>query len=112
VIDRRLLRESVLDGLRCEAMGIYEVWYHANGFSDEPMSERFAAAEDVVRDLANEGVVTLWIGHWIGPQQEREPLELNRLDAVLRAFRTWVPDAEEPTPWMMLATPPDESEQS
>lgn len=94
------LRASVLSDLGREPMGVYEVWWDANGlYKDWPASKRLAAAEQVVTELIHEGAVTLWRGRWIGPDHERLPIPSADVPHVLRAWSTWVPQEDEVV-WM------------
>jgi hypothetical protein len=94
------LRASVRSDLDREDVGVYEVWWEANGlFPDWPASRRLAAAETVVTELIDEGLVRLWRGRWVGPEEERRAVPSGEVTDVLRAWSTWVPQQDEVV-WM------------
>lgn len=92
-------KAEVVSDLRDDNQGVYEVWWQANTwYPDQLLSARLAIAESVVRDLLREGRITLVRGEWIGPDHVREPVA--DVDAALRDWATWVPQADKSVVWM------------
>jgi hypothetical protein len=72
-----------------DSQGVYEVWWSANSrYPELPLSTRLAIAESVVSDLLRERRITLVLGEWMGPDQERDSVAAEA--AALRDWATWV----------------------
>lgn len=97
--DYDAFKAEVISDQAVDSQGVYEVWWQANTrYPNQPLSARLAIAESAVRDLLREGRITLVRGEWIGPDHAREPV--TDLEAALRDWATWVPQAGQPVVWM------------
>ena len=97
--DYDAFKAAIVRDQETDSQGVYEVWWQANTwYPDQLLSTRLAMAEQVVRDLLDEGRVILVQGQWISPAHEREPVA--DVEAAIRAWATWVPDTDKPVVWM------------
>ena len=80
---------AVLSDAADDLSGIYEVWWQANAwFPSWPLSQRLRLAEDTVRALADDGLVSICRGGWETASADVVPAD--ETEAVLRDWETWV----------------------
>jgi hypothetical protein len=97
--DYPAFKASVLSALEDDSVGVYELWWEANGrYPDWPVSKRLAVAEYLASDLLSEGA-EMFEGPWIGPDHERSRIEDSA--AALRDWACWVPQDNRAT-WLLV----------
>ena len=84
-------KASIIDDQGSDDLGVYEVWWSANTrWPALPLSTRLAAAERAVRELLDEGRVSLVKRPWVDSTAHDEAV--SDVGATLLAWSTWAPD--------------------
>lgn len=87
-------KRELLDHSNMDTCGVYEAWWTANAmFPHRPLSDRLGMAERAIRELLAEGLIRL-VADQSNP--EESVIAREQHDEVLRAWNTWVVDAEGP----------------
>jgi hypothetical protein len=78
----------VLSNASDDLQGVYEVWWHANGWYPHwPLSRRLQLAEDTVATLLSEGLVRMFRGDW--ETADGHPVPDDETATVLGDWETW-----------------------
>jgi hypothetical protein len=95
--DYSAFKAEVIADQESDDQGVYEIGWATNGrYADLPESTRLAIAQQVVRELVNEGRVVLVQAQW--PRSSRDGEPITDVESTLSATATWAP--EDPVVWM------------